>query len=281
VEIKIIDKQSKKDFLKYDAISLTANDRLFEPTFSTQWQYVDFFEWDSTILKKYSEECNSQDKVLLIPDLIPKVILVPKTKDTDDLQRTKVLMESFFKEINDAKIETLVFTHFSYITRKVPYKQIIEIYKAFLEASDTSTLKEVVWKVDNSYQKQISDLCNEVLKEFFSEMADKYNAEQAKLQEDWNARELQEQINDYKDKQIRFSIRYPKVKFQNTTYVKLSELAEKNNLPKVPPPLILAAWHFSSSLEKQERWKEIIEWANLFGYSKLIPNLTDQDYEYD
>ena len=99
--------------------------------------------------------------------------------------------------------------------------------------------------------------------------------------EDWRAKELQEQINDCKDKQTRFSIRYPKVKFQHNTYVKLSELAEKNNLPKVPPPLILAAWHFSSPVDKQERWHEIIEWANLFGYSKLIPNLTDEDYEYD
>lgn len=44
-----------------------------------------------------------------------------------------------------------------------------------------------------------------------------------------------------------------------------------------PVPLILAAWHETTGLQKLIRWKETVEWANRHGCKNLIPELKDNE----
>lgn len=52
-----------------------------------------------------------------------------------------------------------------------------------------------------------------------------------------------------------------------------------------PPPLILAAWHFSSKSDKQLRLREHIVWAEKHGMLKKIDNflrnLREKDWLHD
>lgn len=59
------------------------------------------------------------------------------------------------------------------------------------------------------------------------------------------------------------------------------ELKNRPELPEPPRFLILQGWGFSSSLEKEMRWKEICEWANQHELNHLIPELSDADYEIE
>ena len=49
-----------------------------------------------------------------------------------------------------------------------------------------------------------------------------------------------------------------------------------------PPPLILAAWHYSSDAEKRERLRVHLQWADEHGaledVANLISNLTPKDW---
>ncbi len=46
---------------------------------------------------------------------------------------------------------------------------------------------------------------------------------------------------------------------------------------KPPIPLILAAWHETTGLQKLLRWKETLEWAKKHECSHLIPELSDDE----
>ena len=49
------------------------------------------------------------------------------------------------------------------------------------------------------------------------------------------------------------------------------------SIPKPPVPLILNGWVFSSDIEKEVRWKETISWATQYGFTNLIPKLTEEE----
>ena len=46
---------------------------------------------------------------------------------------------------------------------------------------------------------------------------------------------------------------------------------------KPPTPLILAGWWASSDFDKQARWKETIQWADVHGLSNIIPDISPDD----
>ena len=50
--------------------------------------------------------------------------------------------------------------------------------------------------------------------------------------------------------------------------------------PKVPVPLILAGWNFSTDEEKQQRWNETMDWAATNGLSEHIPQIADDEWHY-
>jgi hypothetical protein len=63
-------------------------------------------------------------------------------------------------------------------------------------------------------------------------------------------------------------------------YQRLDEAWKKLGSSESPPPmpLVLAGWVYSSDCDKQQRWKETLEWASRHSLSELIPNLSDSDY---
>ena len=66
----------------------------------------------------------------------------------------------------------------------------------------------------------------------------------------------------------------------NEVYESLLQVWGKAALPdrdKPPVPLILAAWHETTGLEKLLRWKETIAWAKRHECSHLIPELKDEE----
>ncbi len=65
-------------------------------------------------------------------------------------------------------------------------------------------------------------------------------------------------------------------------YQRLSELARiaDQSIPPPPKPLILAGWAYSNDLEKQARWRETVEWAEKWGFTEAIGEITP-DMMYD
>ena len=66
----------------------------------------------------------------------------------------------------------------------------------------------------------------------------------------------------------------------NEVYESLLQVWRITGLPesdKPPVPLILAAWHETTGLQKLLRWKETIDWARKHDCSHLIPELKDNE----
>lgn len=59
---------------------------------------------------------------------------------------------------------------------------------------------------------------------------------------------------------------------------RLMEAAAKSEGQVPPPPkaLILNGWVYSNDVEKRERWKETVEWANRWGLASLVEGLTQE-----
>lgn len=68
----------------------------------------------------------------------------------------------------------------------------------------------------------------------------------------------------------------------NEVYQRLSRFAETHDcVPSLPPkPLILAGWAFSNDVEKLERWKETILWAEHNGCSQLAGSIPESDFYF-
>ena len=54
---------------------------------------------------------------------------------------------------------------------------------------------------------------------------------------------------------------------------------QESGEPGEPPPvpLILAGWAFSNDVDKQNRWRATLRWAEEHGFSHLIPPLAERD----
>jgi hypothetical protein len=48
--------------------------------------------------------------------------------------------------------------------------------------------------------------------------------------------------------------------------------------PKVPVPLILAGWNYSTDDDKRRRWDETLAWAAEHGLSDSIPSIADDEW---
>jgi hypothetical protein len=49
---------------------------------------------------------------------------------------------------------------------------------------------------------------------------------------------------------------------------------------KVPAPLILAGWNYSTDDDKHERWSETLAWAAANGLSDAVPPVADDEWHY-
>ena len=47
-----------------------------------------------------------------------------------------------------------------------------------------------------------------------------------------------------------------------------------------PKPLILAGWAYSNDIEKMNRWKETVEWANNNGCGELVNGVPDNEFYF-
>lgn len=67
----------------------------------------------------------------------------------------------------------------------------------------------------------------------------------------------------------------PLPKHWSPIYLALLKAAERTpGVPPPPKPLILAGWAYSSDAEKNDRWRATIQWAEKWGFSGLIPDLS-------
>lgn len=48
--------------------------------------------------------------------------------------------------------------------------------------------------------------------------------------------------------------------------------------PKVPVPLILGAWHYTTDADKGLRWEETLRWADTHGLRHRVPEIGDHDW---
>ena len=61
-----------------------------------------------------------------------------------------------------------------------------------------------------------------------------------------------------------------------TNYAELHPCAP----PSPPKPLILAGWAYSNDVEKMQRWKETVDWAEKNGCSNLVSCIPDSDFYF-
>ena len=60
--------------------------------------------------------------------------------------------------------------------------------------------------------------------------------------------------------------------------LEVARTADAPHAPKVPTPLILAGWNFSSDEEKRQRWADTVKWAERYGLTDRIPPIRDEDW---
>ena len=96
-----------------DAISATANTRGFTPlTAIVRW-----YQWDRELIQKAAEECNLLNKVIIVEQVKPTLLLVPKTREVSDVAR---LSENLIESASQLDCKILHFTHFGFTQGRYP-----------------------------------------------------------------------------------------------------------------------------------------------------------------
>ncbi len=140
----------------HSAISVTANFNGFTPL----WAIARAYHWDSDLIKAAAEECNKKCEVMILTELNPIVILVPKTKAEKNIT-------TIFKDLVDAAnildIKKLHFTHYSYMKSKKPLNEIKQILKILLDPSLHTSIKTVYWDLNADFKDDVIKTYKEVL----------------------------------------------------------------------------------------------------------------------
>jgi hypothetical protein len=100
-----------------DTISATANSRGFTPLTAI----VREFQWDRELIRKASEECNLTGDVMIVNEVKPTLLLVPKTRDMSQIaDLTKKLID----KTNAIGSQVLHFTHFGFTQGRYPTNEM-------------------------------------------------------------------------------------------------------------------------------------------------------------
>jgi hypothetical protein len=106
-----------------DAISATANTRGFTPLTAIVRRY----RWDRELIKKAAEECNSLNEVIIVDEVKPTLLLVPKTREVSEIAQ---LTENLIESASQLDCKILHFTHFGFTQGRYPTQETLTIILA-------------------------------------------------------------------------------------------------------------------------------------------------------
>lgn len=72
----------------------------------------------------------------------------------------------------------------------------------------------------------------------------------------------------------------PLPKAWTVIHQELEALAKAKQVAKLPVPLILGGWNFSSDSEKNSRWEDTVKWAKTCSAEHILTKINDDDFYY-
>lgn len=133
------------------AISATANAN----GFTNLGAIASRFNWDDDLIKRAAEDCNKSGQVIIVDQLTPTLLLVPKTfATTRVVEITKDLVDA----ANALGLKELRFTHYVLVLNKLPKNEITEILKYLLNPNLNTTVEKIYWDID----KKVADELNSI-----------------------------------------------------------------------------------------------------------------------
>jgi hypothetical protein len=140
-----------------DAISATANTEGFTPLLSIDRH----FNWDRDIIKRAASSCNTNGQVCVV-ELTPILFLVPATKGHGD---AAFLIRDLIWATKSAKINSLHFTHFSFMQNRLPESEIVAVLNYLLGDSSVLGLDRLVIDIDARQESHLYKLLRPSLDE--------------------------------------------------------------------------------------------------------------------
>lgn len=100
-----------------DTISATANSRGFTPLTAIVREY----QWDRELIREASEACNLTGDVMIVTQVKPTLLLVPKTRD---MSKVADFTKKLIDKTNDLGSQVLHFTHFGFTQGRYPTNEM-------------------------------------------------------------------------------------------------------------------------------------------------------------
>jgi len=130
-----------------DGISATANIEGFTPLISI----TNAYDWDRELINQASQKCNFKGEIAILKQVKPILFLVPKTKGNSD---TEFLIEDLISAISEMKIENLHFTHYGFVQKSLPIRELDIILHKLQNLHPQEFLKNIVIDVDKRFYEE-------------------------------------------------------------------------------------------------------------------------------
>ncbi|MDA9902600.1 hypothetical protein N9D99_08795 [Gammaproteobacteria bacterium] len=115
-----------------DTISATANTWGYTPLTAI----ARYFDWDSNIIHRASESCNTRNEVAIVTEIKPTLILVPKTREKEKI---RFLINDLLDAASEIGSKILHFTHFGFTQTEYPEQELQMILNEFGHYTPGST----------------------------------------------------------------------------------------------------------------------------------------------
>jgi hypothetical protein len=144
-----------RDWLKNnlgDAISATASNG-----FTVLGAISSKFNWDANLIDEAINKCNELEKVLIVNQVSPTLLLVPKTRGEKSVEG---ILMGLIDASNSLELKELRFSHYASLSNKLPRNEITEIIKFLSNPNLKTTLEKIYWDIDEEFKNQVEEIYN-------------------------------------------------------------------------------------------------------------------------
>jgi hypothetical protein len=138
--------------IECDTMSVTAN-----PMGASPLKIISSkFNWNQLRVHHAATRANRFSKVAVLRDLKPKLILVPRTQGENDASD---LIDEMIMAAEEIHTETINFTHYGYVQKKLPEAEIVSVLRRLAEKNSNTLIRVLIWDIDSRYLEQTRVLC--------------------------------------------------------------------------------------------------------------------------
>ena len=134
-----------------DGVSATANTYGLSPLTCV----CSALGYDHSMVSKASTRANRFKKIATLNGLKPKLILVPKTNGSSEIEN---LTDQLIEAASEANIQTLNFTHYGFVKDKLPTHEIIQVLHSMKKWRALTALKTIIWDIDRRHIEEMKTL---------------------------------------------------------------------------------------------------------------------------